>query len=140
MARQSSLKFASKPKRQFPETELQKKICQLLLLTGKPNMIYFAVPNGVRMSIRTAAHQKAIGMRAGVSDLVIDIGGRIHYLEVKAKDGRQSPEQKAFEATATAQGSPYSVVYNFMEAQAILEQWGAIRPSKRTTTTFARAA
>ena len=129
-----------KKKRQYPETALQRAIVQILLLTRKPNVIYFAVPNGVKMAPRTAAHQKSIGMLAGVSDLVIDIGGRIHYLEVKAPGGKQSPDQLAFEAATIAQESPYMVVNNINDAIFVLEEWGAIRPRSKTRMTFQRTA
>ena len=121
-----------KPRRQYPETRLQKAIVQHLMLLGVPEMEFFAVPNGVKMSPRTAALQKSLGMKAGVPDLVIDISGIIHYLEVKAagKLNNLSPDQSYFLNEAWKRGAHFAVVDSIDVAIKILEAWGAIR--KRT--------
>jgi len=139
MARQPLLKAAKKP-RQYPETKLQQVIVQHLWFRGAADMEYFTVPNGVRMSPRTAAHQKSIGLKAGVSDLVIDVAGKIHYLEVKAKGGKQSAEQLAFQARALKRGAQYAVVDNIDTALQYLETWQAIKPAGKTTVQVRKAA
>ena len=129
-----------KAKRQYPETALQRVIVQHLMLRGAPDMEYFAVPNGVKLAQRTAAHQISIGMRAGVSDLVIEVGGIVHYMEVKAKGGKQSDAQKAFQDRALKRGAAYALVDNIDTALQYLETWNAIRPRTKTSVSFERAA
>lgn len=77
----------------------------------------YAVPNGGRRDAATGARLKAEGVVAGVSDLNLDrialIDGRTVgglRIELKTPRGRQSPEQRRWQAAAERAGYRYVVV------------------------------
>lgn len=87
--------------------------------------LLFAVPNGGARSKATAGKLKAEGVVAGVADLIllvpqsktyITFAGEImlNYnalcIEMKTEKGRQSPEQKEWQAKVEAVGYKYVVV------------------------------
>ena len=113
--------------RQNPEFRIQAAIVQMVRFLADPQIIWYHVPNGNKLAPRTAAHNKSLGVLAGVSDLVFDKGGRNHYLEVKAPNGRLSPEQKLFRDTCLETQRPYEVVYSVDEAREVLKRWGILR-------------
>ena len=53
---------------------------------------------------------KKMGIRAGVSDLIILGHGMILFLEIKAPTGRRSPKQKQFKLDVERLGHPYEVL------------------------------
>ena len=55
----------------------------------------------------------------GIPDLIVVAGGLFFGLEVKTKIGRQSPEQKEFEANVKKHGGKYFVVRSIEDVQAI---------------------
>jgi len=59
-----------------------------------PNCLIFAVPNERKQSIIKGVRMKAIGLTAGVPDLVILIKGRMFFVEMKAPKGKLSENQK----------------------------------------------
>lgn len=85
--------------------------------------LLFAVPNGGARSKATAGKLKAEGVVAGVADLILmvprcvkahdDEGwfNTIHALciEMKTAKGRQSPDQKEWQAKVEAKGYHYAV-------------------------------
>jgi hypothetical protein len=114
-------------RRAQPEARLQSVVCQVLLLAQVPDVIWFAVPNGLVSDPRTVAAMKGRGLRPGVGDLcIITPGGHAHFLELKAPGGRQSSEQIAFEVDCKANGTPYEVADNIEDAIRILISWNAI--------------
>lgn len=110
-----------------PEARLQAAIVQHLKLCGAPGVLWFHPPNEARRSYGLAASLKAIGMVAGVADLIILHQGRAYALEIKAKGGKQSPAQAAFEADCAAAGVPYACVDNIAAALTVLHDWAVIR-------------
>lgn len=83
--------------------------------------LLFAIPNGSYRSKATAGKLKAEGVFPGVADLillvplVIDVPKEIvifhgFCIELKTKQGRQSPEQKEWQEKVEAQGYKYAVV------------------------------
>ena len=111
-----------------PEQTIHEGIVQLLRMTAKPGVIWYAVPNGEARSVQTGAKLKKQGVRPGVADLAFVLpGGRAAFLEIKSQTGRQSPLQKDFEAEVIANGSMYAIARGVTEAQTILRDWGAVR-------------
>jgi hypothetical protein len=131
MTRQPLLKKI-KAKRQYPESDLQRAIVQTLMLMGKPDVVWYASTNGVKMAIRTAEHMKRMGMIAGVADLAFVIQGQAYFMELKSEKGKQSPEQKAFETRVFAAKGIYVIVNNINTALDYLMAWGAIKAFHRT--------
>lgn len=107
-----------------PEEVLQKAVVQWLNLTG-PDAIWFAVPN--QKGTRSTFEQKllvALGLKAGVADLVFVLAdGRAAFIELKTGEGRQNPDQVAFEAECVRRGVPYVVCRSIPEVQGVLDAW-----------------
>jgi hypothetical protein len=76
-------------------------------------MNYNNPPNKV-----TGGILKAMGLCSGIADLSYLLeGGRIAYIELKSSAGRQSPNQKEFEALCKELGADYHIakdIYQFM--------------------------
>lgn len=126
-----------KPRRRDPrplkEDPIHKFAVQLLGFNAVPGLIYFHCPNGAKMSERTVAFMKRMGMLPGVADLTIVLpGGRACFLELKReKGGVMSPEQIAFRDLCGRNGTPYAVANSPDEVERILRGWGAIgHPAK----------
>jgi hypothetical protein len=78
------------------EHVVQEGIVDLLRVAAHPRLIWYHVPNGEERSERVGAKLKRMGLVRGVADLALVLpGGRAAFLEVKARGGRQSPEQLA---------------------------------------------
>ena len=110
------------------EHQLQVAVRDYLALNAKPDVFCFAVPNAARRSLRLGAAMKREGLMPGVADLCILLAqGRVAWLEMKTHKGRQSIEQKGFEARCRRLGHPYAVAKSFEEAAAFLLKVGAVR-------------
>ena len=66
---------------------------QHLRARGVDGLVYFHVPNGGYRSRSEGAKFKAMGVRAGVPDLILFHQGRLHCLELKSDKGRPSESQ-----------------------------------------------
>jgi len=116
-------------RRRNPETALQCTVVQHLLLRGVKGLVFFHVPNGGFRNKSEAALLKAMGTRAGVSDLILVHGGKFFALELKAQGGRASEEQLAFIADIDREGAYTALATGVDAALATLEAWGLIKPS-----------
>lgn len=77
------------------------------------------IPNGGKRSKREAALFRAMGVKAGVSDIFLPAArGGWHglYIEMKALDGRPSAEQRAFARDMGGEG--YLAVFCYGAEQA----------------------
>ena len=90
-------------------------------------MTFFSVPNelgghGKAAMLRTA-RLKRIGLRPGVADLVVMLpGGKVVFVEVKTKTGRQSENQKDFQEKCFDLGFAYHLVRSVEDVQNCLHQ------------------
>jgi hypothetical protein len=91
-----------------PEGKLQAEIIQYL----QSKKIYaFSVPNEAKgRSVVAQMQLIAMGLKSGVSDLVVVLPGKVVFIEVKTPDGKQSPQQVKFEQRVKALGHDYHVV------------------------------
>lgn len=81
------------------------------------------IPNGGKRSKSEAARFKAMGVKAGVSDMFLPVArGRYHglYIELKAKDGRVTCEQRRFLASVEEQGYKGVVAYGGEAAAKVI--------------------
>lgn len=104
-----------------PEESIQRQIVQYLELMG---IFFFSVPNenaggGKGAMIRMQMY-RAMGLRPGVSDLVVILPSRIVFLEVKTATGRQSEHQRRFEARVKELGFEYYVVRSVDDVSKVL--------------------
>jgi hypothetical protein len=110
------------------EERIHIAIVNLLTATAAPGVRFHHVPNGGLRSKREAARFKLMGVKPGVSDLVISMPeGRTGYMEVKSPKGRLTEDQENFLAAMAANGNLTAVVRSLDEAADVLAAWGAIR-------------
>jgi len=110
------------------EHNLQSMVVEYIKIAGKPHVRGVAITNEGRRSYNMGARMKRQGLVAGAADLLIALpGGRCGWLEMKSHKGRQSAEQKEFQAWCLEIGHPYAVARSFDEATKILRLWGALK-------------
>lgn len=106
------------------EDEIQMQIVQWLTIMG---IVCFHIPNERSSSVANMMKLKRLGLLPGVSDLEIWVpiktGIRTVYMEVKRHDGRQSVNQKAFQAMCEKAGHPYHVVRSLDEAIEVVRMY-----------------
>ncbi len=87
-----------------------------------------AIPNGGARSKAAAGKLKAEGVKKGVSDLYLPVArGGYHglYIEMKAVDGRPSPEQREWMSQVIGQGYCAEVCYGADAAKELLTAYMA---------------
>jgi hypothetical protein len=91
-----------------PEGKLQAEIIQYL----QSRKIYaFSVPNeGKGRSVVAQMQLIAMGLKSGVSDLVVVLPGKVIFMEVKTPEGKQSSQQEKFEQIVKDLDHDYHVV------------------------------
>lgn len=86
----------------------------------------FAVPNGGKRTKAEAGKLKAEGVLAGVADLIL-LKSNHHYgallIEMKTKIGRQSDEQKAWQAKIEKDGYLYVVIRSLEEFMKVVKEY-----------------
>lgn len=107
-------------------------VAQHLRTRAVPGMVWFHVPNGGLRSKREAALLKAMGVRAGVADLILFHGGKLYALEIKAPGGRVTEAQLQFLSDIDRAGAFTALPVGLDAALATLESWGLIRPAIKT--------
>ena len=83
----------------------------------------FAVPNGGTRDKIEAGFLKAQGVRSGVPDIFLPVARRgMHglFIEMKAKKGIVSPEQKIFGENMKKQGYVCEICYGWEEARDLI--------------------
>lgn len=119
--------WREKAPRRDPEGELQRAIVQHLKLLAPANVIWAHIPNGEHRSKRTGARLKALGVQKGMPDLMFVLAdGRAAFMELKAKAGRLSPDQKAFAEKCNLLDIEYLVTSDLDQALSVLRAWGAL--------------
>lgn len=114
------------------ERDLHGYTADLIRICGVPGLIAYHVPNEGQRAARTGAFLKRMMMVPGVADFALVLpGGRAAFLEIKTAKGRQSPEQRAFEAACRENGTPYRIARSPEEAMRALHELGAIRDLAR---------
>ena len=91
-----------------------------------PESALFAIPSGGTRDVIEAAHMKRTGTRRGIPDLMLavvvqDFAGC--FIELKAIDGRLSPEQDAMLHYLRTHGYNALCAYGFLEAKRIIEAY-----------------
>lgn len=121
-------------RRARPEEALQRAIVEWHAFQ-KPNALLIHVPNGGRRGKAEAGIFKALGVRAGVHDLLLLWPGaasnsnhpiaRIGWIELKRPDRkpRPSPKQTQFQALMAFLGIPTAIVTSLDQYRAMLKAW-----------------
>lgn len=113
-----------------PEQAIQKAVVQHLRLRGEPKVFFWSTPNEGKRGFVNAAALKAMGMTAGVPDLLILKGGNLHALELKAPGGRLTPSQRLVLDRMKECGAHVAVAHGLDEALVTLEFWGILKRNR----------
>ena len=109
------------------EQTVQRAVCQHLRQRGAPDLVWFHVPNGGRRSPVEAAIFNGLGVRAGVSDLILLHDGRAFALELKTERGRPTAAQVNFISEFRGAGGEATIANSLDQALRTLEAWGLLR-------------
>ena len=89
------------------------------LKSHNPKCLIFSVPNEGK-NAKEQMYKKMIGMKSGVSDLIVVMKSRLMFVEVKDDDGEQSDNQIQFENDTKSLGFEYYLIRSLDEFKAIL--------------------
>lgn len=111
-------------KRAQPEMQVHKAIMAYLDSALPSTVRAFHPANGGRRDAKTGAMLKALGVKAGVADIVlVRQGGVMAFIEIKADKGSISPAQRDWRDWCGENGVPYAVVRSVGDVQAVLTDW-----------------
>lgn len=110
-----------------PEQAIHKAVVSHLNARAYPNVFFFHPANGGKRTTFEARLFKALGVRAGVPDLIILHQGTLMALELKATKGRLSPAQAQCLQDMQSAGAMVAVANSLDEALVTLEVWGILR-------------
>lgn len=115
-------------KKTYPERAIQCAIVKALKKYARPqSCFWYAIPNGGKRHVITAARLKAEGVVPGAPDLGFVLPrGLAAFLEIKASKGRQSVQQEFIEKQIEALGGRYAVAHSIDEAWGVLAGWGVL--------------
>lgn len=119
------------------EHRLQVALIDYLKIALRPELECRAIPNGEKRHIRVASRLKSEGVRRGTPDIFICLpGGKVAWLEMKAKKGVLSDDQKAFRDKVVALGHFWGMAKSVDEALSHLTDWDALKPAYRVQRTI----
>ena len=113
--------------KQLSEQSVQRAVCQHLHRRDAAGLVWFHVPNGGRRSPVEAAIFNGLGVRPGVSDLILLREGKAFALELKTERGRPTAAQTQFISEFRAAGGEASIVHGLNQALHTLEIWKLLR-------------
>lgn len=126
-------KTAGRRPRAHPEQDLQIAAVQYLRL-ALPDCQIIHCPNGGKRGKAEGAIFKAMGVQAGVADLLVCrgfwFGGTEHekpfvgWIELKANKGRLNVAQKEFRDGCFERGIPWMEARSLDEIEYIVRAWG----------------
>jgi hypothetical protein len=103
------------------EAKIQASIVQYLQILG---IFCFSCPNERKASPQAMGRLISMGLRPGVSDLILWLGDKTVYMEVKTPKGKQSEAQKRFQKRCEESGRIYCVVHSLDEAMKVVDEYG----------------
>lgn len=109
------------------ESWLHRHTKTLLDLAAAPGVLYMHIGNGLQRPGKAMNMLKGMGVRTGVSDWLIVVEGKAHWLELKAPKKEPSDEQLKFMDDAKTAGCQAFVADDPIEVRSILWGWNAIR-------------
>ena len=122
------------------ESVIQESIVNFLsMICRQYGFLFFSVPNEGLLMICKMLHipekisralfalLKKTGLLPGASDLIIGYRGKMYCLEVKNEKGRQSDNQKNFEAWCADCCIPYVLVRSVDDVHEALKEWGIVK-------------
>lgn len=94
-------------------------------LENQGRLVFFHPPNGGARSKTEAAIFKGLGVKAGVSDLIVIIppAARLGAIEVKAPGGKTTKNQDAFLDQVRKMGGVTAMVESIDECVDVVYEW-----------------
>ena len=108
------------------EERLQESVVHLMRAYGRPDVCWFAVPNGEQRRRSTGARLKRQGVIAGAPDMVFLIDGVMHGVELKVGVNIVRPNQSAFGKWIEVAGGRYHVCTGIYQTFECLKAIAAI--------------
>lgn len=107
--------------RQVTESRLQQE-CVIWFHNSFPQYrgLLFSVPNGGKRTAREAYRLKQEGAVAGVSDLILLIGGTATLIEMKTATGHQQPNQADWQRKVEKEGFSYYICRSVEQFKEII--------------------
>lgn len=122
-----------KPK---PATEFRTHcaVADFLWAMARSDVFWSHLPSGEHRTKVTGGRLKRMGLKPGLPDFMfVDVTGRHFYLELKRGGlGKLSLGQMLFGSLMVERGVPYAVARSFAEAEAVLREWGVLKPEARS--------
>src|SRR5690348_14323187 len=109
----------SEAKRKKEEHKIQVHCVKLLRVYGRPDIAWWAVPNGGFRHWKTAKELHEEGVKAGVHDLHFLIDGKFITVELKAEGGRLTDGQDEFWQDVQRAGGFSFAAYGLNEALGV---------------------
>ncbi len=116
------------------EEQIHRAVISHLALRAMPGAFYFHPANGGWRSKAEGGILKALGVRAGLPDLIIFYRAQIFGLELKASYGRLSPAQRQTLNDMEVAGARTHIAHSLDEALVTLECWGVMRREANSVT------
>jgi hypothetical protein len=110
-----------------PEQAIHVAVVKHLAIRARPGVCWWHTPNGGWRSPVEAKIFKSLGVKPGVSDLVLLHEGQFFALELKAPGGRLTESQAAFLDDVEAAGGIVACAEGLDAALCKLERWGLLR-------------
>lgn len=120
------------------ETLLQQHVVKLLNSYARPDVCWWAVPNGSLRNWKVGTQLKAEGVRAGAPDLCFLIDGKFHALELKTEIGVLSGKQLQFHDEIERAGGLVHIAFGLDQALGVLAAIGALRPGIQLTSALGK--
>ena len=117
-----------------PEQAIHQAVVAHLNARAEP-CFWWHTPNEGKRGFVNAAALKAMGMTAGVPDLLILKDGALYAIEFKAPGGRLTPSQRLVLDRLRDCGAMAVVAFSIDEALVTLEYWGILKRSVASAST-----
>lgn len=110
------------------ENAIHCQLADLLRLSVCTGWLWWHTPNGELRNKATAGRLKKMGVKPGVSDiLLLSPTGVLHALELKRHGKSPTSDQTDFMQAVVDAGGKADWTDNFEDAVAILAEWNAIK-------------
>ena len=111
-------------RRNHPEEAIQRAVATFLDVALPIDAVWFHPPNGGWRSKAEAGIFKAMGVKAGVPDIVVVYQGQAMFIELKPPGRSLSANQREFAQTLAAAGAWFQVAHSIDEVAGYLRGWG----------------
>lgn len=116
------------------EDDLQQHVVHLMRSHGRPDVCWFAVPNGEQRKQSIGAKLKRAGVTAGAPDMVFLVGGIFHGVELKTLAGRATTLQREFGKWIEVAGGYYHICHGIDQTFQCLQRIGCLLPNVRISS------